>query len=36
MLFFDYPPHVIWGVTARIISSLVDRLPTEGLKGPGR
>ncbi len=23
LIFFDYPPHVIWGATARIISSMI-------------
>ena len=23
IIFFDYPPHVIWGATARIISSMI-------------
>lgn len=26
VLFYDYPPHVIWGVTARIIYRLVEML----------
>jgi 8-oxo-dGTP pyrophosphatase MutT (NUDIX family) len=29
LLFYDYPPHVIWGVTARIIHRLVDVLRSE-------
>ncbi len=36
VLFYDYPPHVIWGLTAYIINSLVGLLTAEGLKGPGR
>ncbi|MDR7485577.1 MAG: CoA pyrophosphatase [Armatimonadota bacterium] len=26
LLFYDYPPHVIWGVTARIVRSLTELL----------
>jgi hypothetical protein len=26
LLFYDYPPHVIWGLTARIIQNLVALL----------
>jgi 8-oxo-dGTP pyrophosphatase MutT (NUDIX family) len=26
LLFYDYPPHVIWGVTARIIHGMMDVL----------
>lgn len=28
MIFYDYPPHVIWGVTARIIRQMVGLLET--------
>lgn len=36
VLFYDYPPHVIWGVTARVIKGLVGLLAAEHLRGPGR
>ncbi|MBI3998929.1 MAG: CoA pyrophosphatase [Armatimonadetes bacterium] len=29
LLFYDYPPHVIWGATARIIKSMVRLLADE-------
>jgi 8-oxo-dGTP pyrophosphatase MutT (NUDIX family) len=29
LLYYDYPPHVIWGVTARIIQGLVRLLAVE-------
>jgi 8-oxo-dGTP pyrophosphatase MutT (NUDIX family) len=34
LLFYDYPPHVIWGVTARIIHGMVEMLG--GGAAPGR
>ncbi|MDR7417784.1 MAG: CoA pyrophosphatase [Armatimonadota bacterium] len=34
LLFYDYPPHVIWGVTARIIHGMVGIL--QGDAQPGR
>jgi 8-oxo-dGTP pyrophosphatase MutT (NUDIX family) len=36
VLFYDYPPHVIWGLTAHIINTLVGLLTPEGPKGSGR
>ena len=36
LLFYSYPPHVIWGATARIISGLVGLLTTEPARGSGR
>lgn len=30
MIFYDYPPHVIWGVTARIIKEMADLLAPRG------
>ncbi|OFX32575.1 MAG: hypothetical protein A2Z07_03675 [Armatimonadetes bacterium RBG_16_67_12] len=29
LLYYDYPPHVIWGVTARIIQGLVNLLTAD-------
>jgi 8-oxo-dGTP pyrophosphatase MutT (NUDIX family) len=34
VLSYDCPPHVVWGVTARIIHSLVDVLRSEPVRGP--
>jgi 8-oxo-dGTP pyrophosphatase MutT (NUDIX family) len=36
LLFYDYPPHTIWGVTARIIKELVDLITSEHPRGTGR
>jgi 8-oxo-dGTP pyrophosphatase MutT (NUDIX family) len=35
LLFYDYPPHVIWGVTARIIKGLVGVLAGGGREDYG-
>lgn len=36
LLFYDYPPHVIWGATARIVKKLVDLLGAGEPEGVGR
>jgi 8-oxo-dGTP pyrophosphatase MutT (NUDIX family) len=44
VLYYDYPPHVIWGVTARIIKTLIGLLledraaepAGDGAEGPAR
>lgn len=35
LLFYDYPPYVIWGVTARIIHGMVDLLQGNAPPGHG-
>lgn len=33
LTYYDYPPHVIWGATARILQGLVTLLTTDDLEG---